>query len=123
MISHRQSDLFKRLKEMDIKNITGYDKYTPKILDKLYSMGYAVDKNEDRVRWYLKGLLHRVNGPALEMKSGTKHWYINGKHHREDGPAIEYSNGDKVWYLNDKNYNSEQYNAIPMLERISLRPV
>ena len=33
-----------------------------------------------------------------EQDNGTKEWYLNGLCHREDGPAIEYANGDKAWY-------------------------
>jgi hypothetical protein len=52
-------------------------------------------------RWYNdNNELHREDGPAAELKSGTKYWCINGKFHRTDGPAFEKSNGEKGWYLN-----------------------
>ena len=53
-------------------------------------------------RWYLKGKLHREDGPAIEHADGTKEWYLNGKLHRKDGPAIEWVDGHKIWYLNGK---------------------
>ena len=53
-------------------------------------------------RWYLNGILHREDGPAVERANGAKFWYLNGKLHREDGPAVEGSNGSKTWYLNGK---------------------
>ena len=56
---------------------------------------FCVDGDGDK-RWYLNGLLHRINGPALEYATGNKEWYLNGKIHREDGPAIEYANGDRL---------------------------
>jgi len=60
-----------------------------------------IDSNGDK-RWFLNGLLHRVDGPAIECTDGYKYWYLNGKRHREDGPAIECANGNKFWYLNGK---------------------
>jgi hypothetical protein len=57
--------------------------------------------------WFLNGLIHREDGPALECASGTKFWYLNGKYNREDGPAIERVNGDKYWYLNGKPTHPE----------------
>jgi hypothetical protein len=52
--------------------------------------------------WYLNGMFHREDGPALEQSNGTKVWCLYGKLHREDGPAIEHFNGTKEWWLNDK---------------------
>jgi hypothetical protein len=63
-------------------------------------------------RWYLNGLLHREDGPAIEWLSGTKEWFINGNLHREDGPAIEYTDGYKVWYLNDRLVYSNKVNYL-----------
>ena len=38
----------------------------------------------------------------IEYYDGTIHWYLKGKLHREDGPAIEYVDGNKEWWLNGK---------------------
>ncbi len=62
-----------------------------------------------RKEWYLNGLLHREDGPAIERRNGTKHWYLNGIRHREDGPAIERADGSKAWYLNGKRYTEEDF--------------
>lgn len=51
-------------------------------------------------KWYLNGLLHREDGPALEYTCGTKQWLVGGKFHREDGPAREWADGTKEWWLN-----------------------
>jgi hypothetical protein len=59
--------------------------------------------------WYLNGLRHREDGPAVELANGTKDWWLNGQLHREDGPAIEYSFGDKAWYLNDEWLTQEEF--------------
>ena len=51
-------------------------------------------------RWYLNGLYHREDGPAIELKSGTKKWLVNNKFHRLDGPAIEWNDGSCEWWIN-----------------------
>jgi len=44
---------------------------------------------------------HQPNGPAYISKdSKYKSWWINGQRHRLDGPAIERRDGTKSWYLN-----------------------
>jgi hypothetical protein len=53
--------------------------------------------------WYLNGVLHREDGPAVEGYGGHKEYYINGKLHREDGPAVEYYSGRKYWYINNRS--------------------
>lgn len=37
------------------------------------------------------GVLHRVDGPAIEWNNGAIEWWLNGNRHREDGPALVYS--------------------------------
>ena len=54
--------------------------------------------------YYVNNVLHREDGPAIELVNGHKACYKNGKIHREDGPAIEYADGNKYWFLNDKCY-------------------
>ena len=69
---------------------------------------YTVKVDEYKTkRWYLKGKLHREDGPAVENANGTKHWYLKGKFHREDGPAVEETDGTKWWYLNDKLHRED----------------
>ena len=48
--------------------------------------------------WYLHGVLHRDDGPAVERPHGEKWWFQFGKQHREDGPAIERADGSKQWF-------------------------
>jgi len=48
------------------------------------------------------GLLHRLDGPAIEWTDGGKAWYKNGSRHRLDGPAIISFSGDKIWYQEGK---------------------
>jgi hypothetical protein len=71
---------------------------------------YTVKVTNISTEWFLKGKLHREDGPAIEYANGTKYWYINGKRHREDGPAIEYVGGTRVWYLNGEELTEEEFN-------------
>jgi len=59
--------------------------------------------------WYLNGIIHREDGPAIEWGDGSKSWWLNGKRHREDGPAIEWKDGTKQWWLNGKYYNRKEF--------------
>jgi hypothetical protein len=62
--------------------------------------------------WYNEqDQLHREDGPAVELASGTKCWYLNDKCHREDGPAVELANGDKRWFLNGKKLTEAEFNS------------
>jgi hypothetical protein len=59
----------------------------------------GVYKEYDTTYFIKNGNRHRLDGPAIEWKDGSKFWYKDGKEHREDGPAIEYSNSVKEWWL------------------------
>ena len=63
--------------------------------------GPAVEWNDGTKEWWQNGSLHRLDGPAYENINGAKQWYQNGLLHRLDGPALEFYNGDKHWYQND----------------------
>ena len=58
--------------------------------------------------WYLNGLYHRDDGPAVEWANGAKAWWLNGFLHREDGPAIEEADGTKQWYIRGEYYLTEE---------------
>jgi hypothetical protein len=59
--------------------------------------------------YYVNGLLHREDGPAIEHPDGTTAWYLKGNCHRIGGPAVEWPNGTKVWWLDDVRYSEEVY--------------
>ena len=43
-----------------------------------------------------------MNKPTCEIDDeGNKRWYLNGVYHREDGPAMEFADGHKEWWVND----------------------
>jgi len=77
--------------------------------------GPAVEMYNGDKAWYLNNKQHREDGPAAIRKNGDKKWYLNGKLHREDGPAVEYANGDKYWYLNNKQHREDG----PAVEQIN----
>ncbi len=58
-------------------------------------------------KWFLKDMLHREDGPAVEQADGTKMWYQNGVRHRLDGPAVEWANGTKVWWVYGKQHRDD----------------
>lgn len=66
---------------------------------KIYSNGNKI--------YFLNGILHREDGPAIEYSSGHKEWHVNGQSHREDGPAIEWSDGGKEWWKNGKRHRKD----------------
>jgi hypothetical protein len=71
--------------------------------------GPAMEDPAGNKWWYQDGDLHRTDGPAIHYVNGEKHWYVKGQRHREDGPAIEYEDGTKEWYL----YGQEYRDIIP----------
>ncbi len=71
--------------------------------------GPAVEFRIGTKMWYINGKLHRENGPACEYINGTKKWFRNNKLHREDGPAIEYVYGGLCWYLEGKEYFKKNF--------------
>ena len=59
-------------------------------------------------RWVTEnGIVHREDGPAVELADSTKQWWLNGQRHREDGPAVECADGTKCWYLNGKRHRED----------------
>lgn len=55
-------------------------------------------------RWYVDGVCHREDGPAVEWANGARYWCIRGNLHREDGPAVTYVDGKSSWYFNGGYY-------------------
>ncbi len=72
-----------------------------------------IEINSNGSKFYYKDramkILHREDGPAIEMGGGDKYWYFNGKRHREDGPASEYTTGVKYWWINGKQITEAEF--------------
>lgn len=68
----------------------------------------------DGVKRYIKGVLHREDGPAVEYPNGLKLWFVDGELHRTDGPAIECPNGVNGWFLKGKNMSESEWHLALM---------
>jgi hypothetical protein len=69
--------------------------------------GYTIAVDEDWVRWYLDGKLHRTDGPAVIWPDGTQAWWLNDQRHRTDGPAVIWPDGQRDWWLNDQRHRTD----------------
>lgn len=70
------------------------------------------NENDEGVVHYKDGKEHREDGPAVELKDGTRKWFINGKLHREDGPAViaidEYGEPFYEWFRNGERVTEQE---------------
>lgn len=69
--------------------------------------GPAVELKDGTRQWFIDGNLHREDGPAAELDSGTKQWWLYGKLHRDDGPAVESADGSRTWFINGKMHRED----------------
>ena len=60
--------------------------------------GPAIEMVNGLKYWFQDGKKHRLDGPAFEGHGEHRIWYQNGEYHRVDGPAIEMADGDRYWY-------------------------
>ena|ERR1041385_3841083 len=69
-----------------------------------------VEYDDGDIVYYVNGLRHRDDGPAIIGKSGTgferQIWCKNGKYHREMGPAVIYPGNQHWWYLDGVSYSN-----------------
>lgn len=87
--------------------------------------GVAHDNGEEH--WFVNGVRHREDGPAIISSNGIKQWFKEGRWHREDGPAIEspiritaeFSVLQKTWYLEGKLLTSS-YNPTSLIGNVIL---
>ena len=107
----------KELSVAEIEQLLGYKIKVVKMIE------YTVQVYEDRTAWFLKGKLHREDGPAVEWSNGEKQWYLNGQIHREDGPAVEYPSGNKAWYLNGKKFTEQEFNQMTQSKELSVADI
>lgn len=61
-------------------------------------------------RWYVNGVLHREDGPAV-IGDATKQWFVHGIRHRVDGPAVEFidRNFSRIYYIAGDALNAKQF--------------
>lgn len=56
-----------------------------------------------------EGKFHRIGAPAHEFDNGDKVWYVNGLRHNEEGPAIQLANGENHYYIEGKELSLDQF--------------
>ena len=130
-----------RISEQSLIKIEGFENYTPEVRKKLHEMHKAgridshpilsntggtilwvTDKDLEDGDYTNADIMHRPNNlPAIEHRDGKSYYRVFGKKHRENGQAGVFV-GDYQYFLADKPYTQEQYEAIPMEERIKMRP-
>jgi hypothetical protein len=63
-------------------------------------------------KWFKEGtdLFHREKDlPAYEVSNAYKAWYLNGILHRENGPAVIHSNGKEEYALDNVYLSKEEW--------------
>jgi hypothetical protein len=68
-------------------------------------------------------IYHRIDGPAVELVTGSKFWFVDDKLHRLDGPAIECADGDKEWYVEGKKLTEREFNALSAPLELTLEDI
>ena len=61
---------------------------------------------------------HRTDGPAIEWSDGDKEWWLNGMLHRLNGPAVDRPNR-QLWYMNGKYLGSNDEGFWALWERLT----
>lgn len=78
-----------------------------KIVDCYGSTMYFKDENLT--------IRHREDGPAIVYTDGGKEWYVDGLHHRIDGPAVDWvikhgvEGNYKEYWLDGIMYTKEEF--------------
>lgn len=70
-------------------------------------------RNEE---YFVDGLLHREDGPAVIINPLIKKWYKHGKKHRVDGPAYQ-SGSYEEWWIDDNLHREDGPAVIGGLSR------
>lgn len=60
--------------------------------------GPAIENSDGTYEWYLDGKLHRDNAPAVRDLEGTLYYYNYGLLHNDKGPAIIYEDGETIYF-------------------------
>lgn len=72
--------------------------------------GVYIDWRGSKIR-VIDEMLHGTNGkPAVEHVDGTTLWYVKGELHRIDGPAVEYPDGEvEFWFNGMECYDFDEW--------------
>lgn len=77
----------------------------------------VINKSGEK-HWYRENMFHRDGGlPAIIQPDGTKGFLIKGVHHRVVGPAIQSPDGTKDRFLLEgEEYTREQWSLHPLVQ-------
>lgn len=65
-------------------------------------------------------ILHRKDGPAVELSNGSKVWRVNGFLHRVEGPARENAGNSPEWWLHGYEFDESAHACLRHLSRRDL---
>lgn len=84
------------------------DKITWYLDDKKHRLdGPAVEYTDgSQIEWWVHGVLHRENAPAIITKI-SEGWWVQGCQHREDGPAVHWGDGTQAWYFKNRLHRED----------------
>ena len=68
---------------------------------------YISPSGEHREYW-VRGLRHRTDGPAVELPNGDYEYWENGNRHNIHGPATSYGDLLEYW-IDGRQYDYEEY--------------
>lgn len=58
------------------------------------------------MEWFVEGIRHRADGPAVIHADGSREWWYRGELHREGGPARERIDGPNEWWRHGAPINA-----------------
>jgi hypothetical protein len=83
------------------------------------SHGPAINHNNNVKMWFVDGLRHREDGPALITSIGEI-WYTNGLLHRLSGPAYTQRETNQVqYYIYGRQLSKEAFRKIMFRVRLA----
>jgi len=66
--------------------------------------GPSIIYPDGQQEWWVEDQLHRVGGPAILDVDGRQEWWFEGQRHREHGPAVKYPDGRQEWWFEGQRH-------------------
>ena len=67
--------------------------------------GPAIASNQVKA-WFVDGVCHRQDGPAIEWGDNGRAWIVDGRLHRDGGPAVE-TNETQEWFRHGRLHRDD----------------
>lgn len=100
--------------KLEVKKYSKINGYCFDVSGVTYWLGYALHNENGpaiisncKSQWYLNGVHHRINGPAIIRSDGHRSWCLNGKYHRTNGPARIWPCGTREYHQNGKLHRTD----------------